>query len=203
MRTIGFIPFLALAIAIVLAGGGTAYAARAPQYAAGTNRGKYAKFIASARTCPGASSRSGSLAKQERIMRCLVNFARKRYGIGTVKLHSKLTKAARYKSADILRCKDWSHTACGRDSFFHMRRVGYISSRTPWFVSENLGWGSGSLGIPQAIMRGWLNSSGHRSNLFTRDWRQFGVGLKIGTMNGLRGAAVWTSLFGVTGPGAR
>ena len=49
-----------------------------------------------------------------------------------------------------LRCQEFDHQACGRDTFYWTRRSGYASGC--WGAGEKIAWGSGSLGSVRAIM---------------------------------------------------
>ena len=54
------------------------------------------------------------------------------------------------------------------------------------------------LGTPEAIVDAWMNSSGHRANILSRDFREIGVGFSPGTPNG--GSAtggIYTTDFGL------
>ena len=44
-----------------------------------------------------------------------------------------------------------------------------------WSVGENLAWASPELGATRALQL-WLRSPLHRENLFTRGWREIGIG---------------------------
>ena len=48
-------------------------------------------------------------------------------------------------------------------------------------------------------MLAWLNSTCHRENIFTPGWKDQGVALRVGDLNGNHEAAIWASDFGVRG----
>jgi uncharacterized protein YkwD len=128
-------------------------------------------------------------------MRCMHAFARKRAGRARLTSHAALGRSAGRKSRDILRCDSFSHSACGRDFTYWIRRSGYAGGQC-WSAGENIAYGTGSLGTVRSIMRAWLHSRGHRENILSRLFKDFGVGLGIGTLDGNRGAHVWTAHFG-------
>lgn len=127
-------------------------------------------------------------------MRCLHAFARRQAGRRALRGHRKLARSSELKSGDILRCDEFSHYACGRDFPYWIRRGGY--GRGCFSAGENIAYGTGPYGTPRSIMRGWLHSAGHRANILRRSFTDFGVGLRIGTIDSIRGAHVWTAHFG-------
>jgi uncharacterized protein YkwD len=157
--------------------------------------GSWDRLLAPAGKCGAQTDRSATPRAQERAMRCMVNFARRADGHRALQVRSgRLMNAADRKAGDILRCGDFSHTACGRALTFHMRATAYATGC--FGAGENIAWGSGRLGTVRAIMRGWLHSPGHRANLLNPRFRDHGVGLRTGTMSGVRGAAVWVHQLG-------
>jgi uncharacterized protein YkwD len=157
--------------------------------------GSWDRLLAPEGTCGAQADRSAAPRAQERAMRCMVNFARGADGQHALRVRAgRLMDAADRKAADILRCGDFSHTACGRAFTFHMRRTAYAAGC--YGAGENIAWGSGPLGTVRAVMRGWLNSDGHRANLLEPRFRDHGVALRTGTMGGEAGAAVWVHQLG-------
>lgn len=126
-------------------------------------------------------------------MRCLVDYARTKSGLGTAAQSASLDTSAQAKAEDILRCQDFSHTACGRAWDYWFKAPGNFRASS-W--SENIAWGSDSGGrsTPRSIMNGWLNSDGHRRNILSTSFNAKGVGLAQGTFNGYR-AGVWVQHF--------
>ncbi len=105
-----------------------------------------------------------------------------------------LNESAARKTADILFCQQFSHTACGRDFTFHIRAVGYPTGC--WGAGENLALGSGSAGSVRSIMSGWLNSDGHRRNMLHTAFRDLGIGLRRGSYQGVPNVQVWVQHLG-------
>lgn len=124
-------------------------------------------------------------------MLCLVNKARTARGLTQLTAVGSLGRAAGRKSADILRCDEFSHEACGREFTYWIERSGYEACS----AAENIAYGTGSLGTPRSIFRAWMRSSGHRRNILG-SYEDIGIGLQIGELEGTRGAHVWTQQFG-------
>jgi uncharacterized protein YkwD len=157
--------------------------------------GPYDSLLAPTTQCAPQTDRNASVAAQESAMACMINFARKAAGVTPALVtNSPLMTSADRKAADILSCKQFSHTACGRPFAYHMKAVGYAVGC--YGAGENIAWGSGSYGTVRSIMSGWLNSTGHRQNILNRSFRDQGVALRVGTMSGYSGAAVWVNQFG-------
>ncbi|HMI80873.1 MAG TPA: CAP domain-containing protein [Solirubrobacterales bacterium] len=146
---------------------------------------------ASRAACPGQGNASAPPAAQERAMLCLVNRARSARGLDPLAAVTPLVRAADRKSGDILRCDEFSHEACGREFTYWMDRFGYRGCSE----GENIAYGSGPYATPRSIFRMWMRSTGHRENILG-PYEDTGLGLRIGTLEGSRGAHVWTQEFG-------
>ncbi|HKO37998.1 MAG TPA: CAP domain-containing protein [Solirubrobacterales bacterium] len=144
-----------------------------------------------AAACPGQNNANASSATQEETMLCLVNQVRTNRGLEPLFAPSSLARAAARKSADILRCDEFSHEACGREFTYWIERVGYKGCG--W--AENIAYGTGNLATPRSIFRGWMNSSGHRRNILGA-YDDIGIGLQVGSLGSVGGAHVWTQQFG-------
>jgi uncharacterized protein YkwD len=145
---------------------------------------------AASAACPGQVNASAPAGAQERVMLCLVNQVRGQRGLQPFDAPASLARAAARKSADILRCDDFSHEACGRDFTYWIERSGYDGCR----MGENIAYGSGSFATPRSIFRMWMNSPGHRRNILG-PYEDIGIGLQVGALEG-SGAHVWTQQFG-------
>ncbi|HEU5252813.1 MAG TPA: CAP domain-containing protein [Solirubrobacterales bacterium] len=148
---------------------------------------------ASAAPCAGQGNAGAAAVAQERAMLCLVNRARVNRGLDPLAAPSSLAWAADRKSADILRCDDFNHEACGRDSEYWVRRSGYDGC-----AGENIAYASGRVATPRFVFRLWMNSQGHRENILG-SYDDIGIGMRIGEIDGERGAHVWTQNFGISG----
>lgn len=147
--------------------------------------------LASRAICPGQGDAGAPSAAQERAMLCLVNHARQGRGLEPLVSLTSLNRAADRKSADILRCDEFSHEACGRPFTYWMSHFGYHGCTE----GENIAWGGGGFARPISIFRLWMHSQGHRENILG-PYKDTGIGLRIGTLEGTSGAHVWTEDFG-------
>lgn len=127
-------------------------------------------------------------------MLCLVGAARERYGLPPFTQSEALRRSAIEKDDDLLRCNEFSHTACGRDFSFWIRESGYMSADC-WRVGENLAWGIDGQGTVTAIFRAWMRSPAHRANILG-DFGETGIDLRVGPLGGLTGVHLWTQHFG-------
>jgi uncharacterized protein YkwD len=124
-------------------------------------------------------------------MLCLVNRARGARGLEPLRALSSLGRAAARKSADVLRCDEFSHEACGRPFTYWMEHFGYRGCAE----GENIAWGTGGYATPRKIFEIWMRSQGHRENILG-PYRDTGLGLKVGSLEGFGGAHVWTEELG-------
>ncbi len=103
-------------------------------------------------------------------MLCLVNYARTHEGLRPLTTSRILIASAAAKAADIARCNDFRHDACGKRAGQTARALGY---RGPW--RENLYIGMGRLATPRAAVNAWLHSEGHRATMFQPRLRTSGI----------------------------
>jgi uncharacterized protein YkwD len=151
-------------------------------------------LVAPLSACPNQTALGDSAAVQEQAMRCMTNFAREHDGLGQLGNAASLDNSANRKSADILRCDNFSHFACDRPFTYWMQRSGYLAARC-WRAGENIAWGTMSEGTVRSIFVAWLHSPEHRANLLGR-YSQIGISLSVGNLEGETEAHVWTQDFG-------
>lgn len=150
--------------------------------------------IAPTSACPNQTKPGAAIRLQVQAMRCMVNYARERQGKAPLAVAPALDRAARRKSADILRCDAFEHEACGREFTYWMERFGYLDGGCS-AAGENIAWGTGALGSVRSIFSAWMRSPGHRANILGA-FTDLGVGLRVGNLEGNAGAHVWTQDFG-------
>lgn len=134
----------------------------------------------------GGSGGSGTVnGDAESAVLSLVNKERATAGCGPLATNAKLSAAARAYSDTMARSGVMSHT--GPDGSTMTSRVeaaGYQWSR----LGENIARGQSDAA---AVMKAWMNSSGHRANILNCDFREIGIGLHKGD-----GGPWWTQDFG-------
>ena len=149
--------------------------------------------VAPSSTCPGQTAIGLSGDEQAGVMLCMTNYARAANGLAPLNLNRQLGRAAEQKSADILTCDEFSHEACGRPFQFWIQRYGYLKGC--WRAAENIAWGTGSYATVGSIFTAWLESPDHHENILG-PYKEIGIGLRVGEVEGYEEAAVWTQDFG-------
>lgn len=139
---------------------------------------------------PSASPTSAArpVSRTERMeneVTALVNIERAKDGCTVpVRLDVRLRAAARAHSADMAANDYFSHTGQdGSSPWDRARRAGYTEAS-----GENIAYGYRTAAD---VMRGWMNSPGHRANILNCSSRATGVGLAY-----QGSTAYWTQLFG-------
>jgi len=100
----------------------------------------------------------------------LVNQERAANGLAALKVNAKLTTVAETKAADMRDNNYFSHTSPTYGSPFDMMKKFGVSYTA---AGENIAMGQQT---PQAVMTGWMNSSGHRANILNSSFTEIGVG---------------------------
>ncbi|MEY8416833.1 CAP domain-containing protein [Tissierella praeacuta] len=115
----------------------------------------------------------------------LVNIERQKEGLQPLVASSELSSVARKKSEDMAKNNYFSHTSPTYGSPFDMMKSFGISYRT---AGENIARGQVSA---QSVVRGWMNSSGHRANIMNPSFNKIGVG----HYQSSNGTNYWTQMF--------
>lgn len=150
-------------------------------------------FLAPQSVCPGRADAEAPERAQERAALCMLDYARARHGLPSLPESALLSHASALKAADIARCDDFSHEACGKDAIADATAAG-VRARG-W--GENIYAGGANVDSPLAAVDGWLNSPHHRENLFRREWTTQGIALlRADRLEGHDHVAVWVSEFG-------
>ena len=101
---------------------------------------------------------SGVTAFEQEVIR-LVNEIRTQNGLNTLTYDWQLGRVARIKSRDMKDNRYFAHNSPVYGTPFQMIRNFGISFRS---AGENIAKGYAT---PQAVVNGWMNSSGHRANI--------------------------------------
>jgi uncharacterized protein YkwD len=132
---------------------------------------------------PGTAFGGGLTRSEVSLLRAM-NAVRATHGLAPLHLDTRLERAARGHSSDMLRHQYFAHTG------FSVR-VQSSHARGPVF-GENLAWGPAN---PEWVVSRWLASPAHRANLLRPGFRRVGVGAMTGTFGGHSGALVVTADF--------
>jgi uncharacterized protein YkwD len=149
--------------------------------------------VAPAAVCPGQAVEGMSAEEQVGVMFCMTNYARSVNGLPSLGQSRPLGRAAEGKSGDILGCDEFSHEACGRPFTFWDKKYGYLKGC--WKAAENIAWGTGTYATVGSIFTAWLQSPEHHENILG-PYKEVGIGVEVGALEGNEGAAVWTQDFG-------
>jgi uncharacterized protein YkwD len=120
----------------------------------------------------------------------LTNQARASAGLRALKVDSKLTAIARWRSKDMIVRDYFSHTILGTSyNVFHVLDMkGYCYH----IAGENIGWNNYPDDVATAtVQRQFMDSAGHRANILGKAWDVIGVG----AYKGPTGKKMWTVIF--------
>lgn len=123
-----------------------------------------------------------SVTSYEKEVVRLVNEERAKNGLSSLTYDWELSRVARYKSQDMKDNNYFSHTSPTYGSPFQMMKSFGITYRT---AGENIARGYKT---PEAVVNGWMNSSGHRANILNTSYTRIGVGY-------VKDGNYWTQMF--------
>lgn len=112
----------------------------------------------------------------------LVNEERAKVGLKALTEDWELSRVARYKSQDMRDNNYFSHTSPVYGSPFDMMKNFGITYKS---AGENIARGQIN---PQAVVKAWMNSSGHRKNILNASYTKIGVGY-------VAEGRYWTQMF--------
>ena len=110
---------------------------------------------------------SGEEALLAEVIR-LVNVERAKEGLSALKTNDAITQAAQTRADELLLLFD--HTRPDGSSCFTALKEAGVSYRA---AGENIAMGYPT---PEAVVQGWMNSSGHRANILNSSYTTIGVG---------------------------
>lgn len=131
---------------------------------------------------PGDNTNTSGLSAYESQVVTLVNAERAKSGLAPLKANAELSKVARLKSQDMKDKNYFDHTSPTYGSPFDMMKKFGISYRT---AGENIAYGQSS---PEAVVKAWMNSEGHRKNIMNTAYTEIGVGY-------VSSGHYWTQMF--------
>ena len=113
----------------------------------------------------------------------LVNAERAKEGLAPLTIDIKVQAAAQVRARE---CEQsFSHTRPNGSSFATALKEQNVSYRS---AGENIAWGQRS---PEEVMKGWMNSPGHRANIMNPNFTTIGVGY----YQNANGTNYWCQLF--------
>lgn len=119
-----------------------------------------------------AEAAEPSAARQ---MIVLINEARAKHGLAPLAAEPRLSAAAIAHAVDMAKNAFMDHAGSdGSDLVQRLQRVGYDYVA----AAENVARGQTT---PEAAIRAWLESDGHRRNMLSRDVDQIGTALALGS----------------------
>lgn len=131
---------------------------------------------------------------------CLINQQRTAHGLKPLKLNRRLSKAASAHARDMNARGYFSHDTEGGGTFVdRIRKAGYVPPQSFPSLGEDLAWGSGTLGTPQAIVEGWMNSPEHRANILCPKFHDAGMGVAFGDPGAGEDGVTYALDFGSAG----
>jgi uncharacterized protein YkwD len=111
-----------------------------------------------------------------------VNAERAAGGLRALKLDRRLSGAAEAYSRDMVARHFFQHVSpSGERLAERVARTGWLRRRPRWALGETLGWGTGSLATPTAMVPAWMRSPPHRAIVLRPEFRRVGIGIASGT----------------------
>jgi uncharacterized protein YkwD len=160
---------------------------------------KKAPRAAAAQECADADleATSENLGRIREAILCLHNQIRAEHDLPALRENKRLRKAALGHSKDMVRHRYFAHESrSGAPFTARIARTGWTHSRHRYVLGENIGWGTGDLATPRAMVRGWMHSAPHRANILERRYRALGIGVAFGVPVGGTGATYSTDFGG-------
>jgi uncharacterized protein YkwD len=130
---------------------------------------------------PAGQSRVARVQAMERDLLVAINAVRAQRGLRPFRASRRLRAAALAHSAQMAARGYFEHTSANGTPFWR-RIIRFYPMRgyRDWAVGENIAEASPAL-TPQEALADWLRSPPHRANVFSREWRDAGVGAIFAT----------------------
>jgi len=124
----------------------------------------------------------------ERVLE-VTNQKRAENGLSSLTLNSKLSEAAQRKAGDMFAFNYWAHISpSGRSPWSFFQEVGYKYL----YAGENL---ARDFMNSDSVIDAWMNSPSHRDNLLNPNYKEIGLSVVNGTLNGVETTLV-VQMFG-------
>ncbi|MFY9487363.1 MAG: CAP domain-containing protein [Solirubrobacterales bacterium] len=134
---------------------------------------------ASAGGCPNADlapQNAAEAEKAEEATRCLVNRERRKRGRRALRFNNDLLESADWQAQDMINHGYFGHDRSNGPSFTgRITRFGYGDNSNGYSLGENLAWASCDGASAREMVRMWLGSPGHRSNMLNKRFKEQAV----------------------------
>jgi uncharacterized protein YkwD len=148
--------------------------------------------VADAAPCTGAPAALGRNAAH-----VTLNRERHAQGLRALRADRTLSRAAGGHAHDMVAQHYFDHSSRSDTSFSaRIQRAGWMRGRRAWTVGENIGWGSGDMATPRAMVNAWMHSECHRANIPQRRFRMIGIRIALGVPTGDSKGATYATDFG-------
>jgi uncharacterized protein YkwD len=147
------------------------------------------------RSCRGANLQPtrANLSLVTAATRCLIEREREARSLGLLHSNGSLQRVATNQAGEMVIGDYFGDNSLAGSTPIQRIEVSAYASRTKrLLVAQNIGWGTGGLATPAAMVRGWMLSPPHRRIMLTGGYRDIGVGIAPAApprlTNGLPGA---------------
>jgi uncharacterized protein YkwD len=134
---------------------------------------------------------------------CLIERERTTSHLSTLRANASLRRiAARQASEMVLGDYFGDNTVAGTTPWQRIATSVYASGAHTVRAAQNIGWGSGPLATPAAMVSAWMHSPAHRQIMLTGSYRDIGVGVNPAAPHSLTGrlpGATYTVEFAARG----
>ncbi|PIP57318.1 hypothetical protein COX04_00165, partial [Candidatus Woesebacteria bacterium CG22_combo_CG10-13_8_21_14_all_45_10] len=123
----------------------------------------------------------------------LTNQKRAEQGLSPLTINGKLNEAAQRKAGDMFAFNYWAHNSpSGRNPWAFFQEVDYKYT----YAGENL---ARDFMNSEGVVEAWMNSPTHRDNILNSNYKETGLAVVNGTLNGVETTLV-VQLFGTPTP---
>ncbi len=157
------------------------------------------------RSCGGAylQPTRANLKRVTAATRCLIERERETYRLGLLHSNGSLQRIATSQAREMVIGDYFGDNSLSGSTPMQRIEVSAYASRTKSLLAaQNIGWGTGGLATPAAMVHGWMLSPPHRRIMLSGGYRDVGVGIAPAApprlTDGLPGAT-YTVEFAVRG----
>jgi uncharacterized protein YkwD len=119
-----------------------------------------------------------NLALVDRTIRCLIDRERTRRGLRALQPNRDLQRLASSQANEMVIGEYFGDDSlAGQTPWQRVTSSHYASGARSVSLGQNIGWGTGALATPAAIMSAWMHSPEHRHITLTAGYRDIGVGV--------------------------